>query len=143
LHLDDILVIKRGSIYYWNNYEFNANADDNRNKYWLTLNCIVNDFPVNIVLPTSQINNHFYSQQDNLIDTVIIEANESQFFNKKTILDLKNITHEYEEVIKDAWGDGFLRYLGELESKLFTRVETAIRNAITISPMDKREFLCE
>ena len=143
MHIDDILHITRGSIYFWENHAFNENEEDNRNKYWITLNCKVNDFPINVVLPTSQNNNWYYSNLNNMIDTVVIEASESEYFFKKTIIDLKNITHESKDNIEEAWDLGYLKYHGSLEVDLFGRIEAAIRNAITISPMDKKEYLCE
>ena len=143
MHIDDNLHITRGSIYFWKNYAFNENEEDNRNKYWITLNCKVNDFPINVVLPTSQNNNRYYSNQDNMIDTVVIEASESEYFSKKTIIDLKNITHESQDKIEEAWDLRYLQYCGNLEVDLLDRIEEAIRNAITISPMDKKEYLCE
>ena len=141
--MDDVLHITRGSIYYWIDYAFNENEEDNRNKYWITLNCTVNDFPINVVLPTYQGDNHYYNNQENMKDTVIIEANESEFFYKKTIIDLKKITHESNTKIEEAWNEGYLKYRGNLEEHLFLRIENAIRNAITLSPIDKKEFLCE
>jgi len=143
LHLDDYLHITRGSIYHWTAYSFNEDEEDNRNKYWITLNCNPNDFPINIVLPTSQANGRYYSNPNNLIDTVVIEENESVFFHKKTIIDLKNITHEHQNDIEEAWNDGYLKLQGELESDLFDRIKEGIRNAVTISPIDKKEYLCE
>lgn len=143
MHLDDILHITRGSIYYWNDYSFNDNEIDNRDKFWITLNCEANGFPINVVLPTSQANGHYYSDTSNLIDTVVLEKDESQYFQKRTIIDLKNITHEHKDDIEEAWEAGYLQYLGELESQLFNRIEDGIRNAITISPIDKQEYLCE
>ena len=143
MHLDDILHIERGSIYYWTEYHFNENEEDNRNKYWITLNCKVNDFPMNIVLPTSQVDKSYYDNPQNMRDTIVIEATESKYFHKKTLIDLKNIIHERQTIIEEAWEAGYLKYEGKLESYLFERIEHAIQNAITLSPMNKKEFLCE
>jgi len=140
VNFDDYLHIKRGSIYYWEDYSFKDGGE--RNKYWVTLNCMVNDYPINIVLPTSQVESHYYTNTDNLIDTVIIEVGESKYFFKKTIIDLKNITHEHQDKIEEAWNDGYLQYKGELEDELFARIEDTIRNAVTLSSMDKKEYLC-
>lgn len=143
MHLDDVLHIVRGSIYYWTQYRFKENEEDSRNKYWVTLNCKVNDFPMNIVLPTSQVDKSYYDNPDNMRDTVVIEANESEYFHKKTFIDLKNIVYEHQTTIEEAWDAGYLKYQGNLEGYLFDRIENAIRNAITLSPMDKKELLCE
>jgi len=143
LYLDDVLHIVRGSIYYWTDYAFNEHEEDNRNKFWITLNCKVNDFPINVVLPTSQGDNHYYSNPGNMQDVVIIEAKESGYFYKKTIIDLKKIAHESKDKIEEAWEDGYLKYKGNLEEHLFGRIEKAIEDAITISPIDKNEYLCK
>ena len=126
----------------WREYPF-EDEDNSKDKYWITLNCKINDFPINAVLPTSQWSNHYYSKADNMLDTVVLEAHESQFFNKKTIIDLKNIVLEDEEQVKDGIECGLLNYLGELESNLFQRIEVAIQNAITLSNFDKKEYLCQ
>ena len=126
----------------WHEYPF-EDADSSKDKYWITLNCKINDFPINAVLPTSQWDNHYYLKEENMIDTVILEANESKFFNKKTIVDLKNIVSEDEERVNEGIECNMLNYLGELESTLFQRIEEAIRNAITLSPFDKKEYLCQ
>jgi len=133
--------ITRGSVYLWHEYPF-VDSDDVRDKYWITLNCEINDFPINAVLPTSQWNNHYYSREENLIDTVIIDKNESSFFAKKTVIDLKNILIEDEIRIRDGIENNFLQYKGELESEIFSRIENAIQSAITLSPIDKNEYLC-
>jgi len=133
--------ITRGSVYLWYEYPF-VDSDDVRDKYWITLNCKINDFPINAILPTSQWNNHHYSREENLIDTVIIERGESNFFNKKTVIDLKNILIEDEIRIRDGIENNFLQYQGELESDIFLRIESAIQSAITISTIDKNEYLC-
>ena len=95
------------------------------------------------MLPTSQWNNHYYSKEDNMIDTIILEASESKFFKKRTIIDLKNIVLEDEEQVKEGIECNLLKYLGELEPTLFQRIEEAIKNAITLSNFDKKEYLCQ
>lgn len=133
--------ITRGSVYLWYEYPF-MDSNDVRDKYWITLNCEINDFPINAILPTSQWNNHYYSREDNLIDTVIIEEGESSYFNKKTVIDLKNILIEDEIRIRDGIANNFLQYKGELENQIFERIENAIQSAITLSTIDKNEYLC-
>ena len=133
--------ITRGSVYLWYEYP-SIDSNDVRDKYWITLNCSINDFPINTILPTSQWNNHYYSREDSLIDTVIIEQGESEFFTKKTVIDLKNILIEDEVRIRDGIENNFLQYKGKLEGEIFERIENAIKFAITISSMDKDEYLC-
>lgn len=142
MDLTHIIHIKRGSVYKWYEYPFEDN-DTAKDKYWITLNCEINGFPMNAILPTSQWNNHYYLREENMIDTIVFEANESQFFNKKTIIDLKNIVLEEEEQVKEGIKENFLKYLGELETNLFQRIEKAIEYAITISNFDKQEYLCQ
>ena len=127
----------------WHEYPFEDDNDNSKDKFWITLNCEINGFPMNAVLPTSQYTNHYYTREENLIDTVIFEANESQFFYKKTIIDLKNIILEEEEQIREGIEQNFLKYLGELEPHLFQRIEKTIQNAITLSFFDKQEYLCK
>jgi len=98
---------------------------------------------MNIVLPTSQVDKHYYNNPDNMRDTVVIEINESEYFYKKTLIDLKTIIYERRATIEEAWDAGYLKYQGKLESHLFDRIENTIRNSIMLSLVEKKEFLCE
>lgn len=139
--IDAQVHIKRGSVYLWHQYPF-TNSKDVKDKYWITLNCLVNDFPINAILPTSQWDNHYYTKKDNRIDTVIFEKNESEFFKKKTVIDLKNIIFEEESRVREGIENNFLKYQGLLEDNLFKRIEEAIRGAVTLSKIKKNEYLC-
>jgi hypothetical protein len=143
--LDNNIYITRGSVFKWFEYEFSADNSqyETKDKYWITLNCKVNDFPINAVLPTSQYNNHYYSNPAHLIDTVIFEKGESQYFNsKKTIIDLKNIIEEDEYIIKEAYEAKYLIHLGDLEPELLTKIEEVIRNSDEIDLFKINEYLC-
>ncbi len=48
-----ILIIQRGSLFHWENYEFEDNSK--KNKYFIALNCKIQDSEINLVLPTSKI----------------------------------------------------------------------------------------
>ncbi len=134
--MENSLIIHRCTVFHWKDYQF-SDTGEYKDKYWLTLNCKINEFPINVILPTSQHDNHYYSNQINLIDCVIIEKNESKYFNKeKTILDLKNIIREEE------YEDGFLIEQGPLEGNLCTRLESAIENAETLEDYLIAELLC-
>ena len=92
------------------------------------------------LLPTSQVDKY---EGNRFIDTVLITKGESRFFGKDTIIDLKNIQWDMECVIKQAIRDGKLKHIGMLEDNIISRIETAIRNAITLSQMDIRTLLCD
>ena len=145
MNFDDLLrghlLIHRASVFKWFDYTFGNG--DSKDKFFITLNCSINDFPINAVLPTSQHDNHHYSRPANMIDTVILEANESRFFNKKTIIDLKNIIYKEEEEIRNAYEDEYLIYLGDLEREIMERIESTIRNSDEIEPFKIAEYLCE
>ena len=86
------LIIHRASVFKWFDYTF-GNGDI-RDKFWITLNCSINDFPINAVLPTSQHDNHYYSKAENMIDTVVFKPNESEFFVSKKIIDINKIINK-------------------------------------------------
>ena len=106
--LENSLIIHRCTIFKWEEYLF-QDTGEIKDKYWITLNCKLNEFPINVILPTSQWDNHYYSKKNHMIDCVIIERGESKYFNaEKTILDLKNIISEEEHKVREAFEDGFL-----------------------------------
>ena len=143
--LENTLVITRGSVFKWYEYEFSADSNEyeTRDKFWITLNCKINDFPINAVLPTSQYDNHYYSNAVHMIDTVVINRGESVYFNAdKTIIDLKNIIEEDEYLIREAYEADYLTYLGNLEPDLLTRIENAIQNAQELDLFKIDEYLC-
>jgi hypothetical protein len=72
-----------------------------------------------------------------------VKPEESQFFSKKTILDLKNIQWVEETTIYQALQKGKLTYQGTLEETIIQELESAIRNAETLSLRDIKILLCE
>lgn len=141
--LENSLIIHRCTIFKWEEYRF-QDTGEIKDKYWITLNCKLNEFPINVILPTSQWDNHCYSKKNHMIDCVIIERGESKYFNaEKTILDLKNIISEEEHKVREAFEDGFLCELGSLENNLVERLEKAINDSETLEPFFIDELLCK
>ncbi len=142
--IDNYLYIERFSVFYWVNYEFYDGSPE-RNKFIITLNCKVNEFPLTIILPTSSEDSIFYSNPDNLTDCVIIKTGESEFFtykDKNTIIDLKNIQTEDKNIIEAIHNEGELQFKGILEVHLQNRITDAIANSITIDSYLIDEYLC-
>lgn len=140
--LESSLTIHRCTVFKWEEYRF-QDTGELRDKYWITLNCKINDFPINVILPTSQYDNHYYSNPKHLIDCVIIDKNESKYFNaEKTILDLKNIVTEEEHRVREAFENGYLIECGALEDNLVERLEKAIEDSETLDPFFIDELLC-
>ena len=132
--------IQRFGVYHWESFEFEDNTK--KDKYFITLNCRLNDKDIALVLTTSQIEK-YQKFKNRLIDTIIINANESKFFKKDTLIDLKNIKYFEAVAIYDAVEKGKINYLGLLEEELIKRIEKAIKEAITLSNKIKRQLLCE
>lgn len=144
MRLEDYLYIKRFSVYYWRNYEFH-DASDERDKFIITLNCSVNEFPLSIILPTSNGAGAYYSNPLNLTDCVIIKSGESEFFtykDKNTIVDLNNIQTESKDIIETVHSEGELEYKGILEIDLQERIIQAIENSELIDGYLKDMYLC-
>lgn len=140
--LENSLIIHRCTVFKWEEYRF-QDTGEIRDKYWITLNCKLNEFPINVILPTSQYDNHHYSNPKHLIDCVIINKGESQYFNaEKTILDLKNIVTEEEYKIREAFEGNYLFECGPLEDKLVKRLEKTIEEAQTLDPFFIDQLLC-
>lgn len=140
--LENSLIIHRCSVFKWEEYRFNTG--EIRDKYWITLNCKLNEFPINVILPTSQWDNHYYNKENHMIDCLVIKGGESQYFNaEKTILDLKNIISEEEHKVREAFEYGFLCELGPLEDNLVERLEKAIKDAETLDQFFIDELLCQ
>ena len=141
---ENILFIKRFSVFYWVDYQFHDGSEE-RNKYIITLNCLVNEFPLTIILPTSKDNGAFYSNPANLIDCVTINIGESEFFTYKdnnTIIDLRNINTEDQSIIEAVHGEGELQFQGILEQELQDRITKAIESSLTIEEYLIDKYLC-
>lgn len=84
-----ILVIQRFGVYHCENFQFEDGTS--KNKFFIALNCSIKDSSINLVLPTSQYEKHYENSNYYLMDTVIIQDSQSTYFDKKTVIDLKNI----------------------------------------------------
>jgi len=143
--LEDGLFIERFSVYFWKDYQFQDSAEY-KDKFVITMNCVVSEFPLTIILPTSKINGAFYSKPDNLVDCVIIDVGESKFFtyrDVKTVIDLKNIVEEDKEFIEAAYSEGEFQFLGILEVELQKRIIKAIEDSITLEEYLVNKYLCK
>ncbi len=141
---ENVLLIKRFSVFYWIDYQFHDGSEE-RNKYIITLNCLVNEFPLTIILPTSKDDGAFYSNKANLIDCVKINIGESEFFTYKdnnTIVDLRNINTEDQSIIEAVHEEGELQFQGILEPKLQDRITKAIEDSLTIEEYLIDKYLC-
>lgn len=142
--IENTLFIERFSVFYWENYEFH-NGSPERNKFIITLNCSVNEFPLAIILPTSKEDGAFYSNPVNLIDCVIINIGESTFFtyrDKNTIVDLRNICTEDKDIIQTVHEEGELQFQGILEIALQDRIIEAIEESLTLDKYLIDKYLC-
>jgi len=131
--------IQRFGVYHWEKFAFEDNTS--KDKYFITLNCTLSDVDIALVLPTSQIEK-YQKFKNRLIDTIIIKENESRYFKKQTLIDLKNIKYFEAVAIYEAVEKGKITYLGLLEEHISKRIEDAIKLAITLSPKVKKALLC-
>ncbi|MBP1681044.1 MAG: hypothetical protein H6Q35_1383 [Proteobacteria bacterium] len=139
--LENNLLVDRCTVFKWFNYEF---KHDKKDKFCITLNCKLNEFPINLILTTSRYDKHYYKQEKNMIDCVVIEKGESKYFNvEKTIIDLKNIFIMEEDKMMEAFEDEFLVLCGKLEEHLVTRLEKAIENSELLEPYKIKKLLCK
>lgn len=135
-----MLLINRLSIFHHKDFEFEDGSS--KDKYILTLNCNVHGKDVSFILPTSNVTT--YEKNSNLkYDTVFIQPSESQFFSKTTVIDLKQIQSRPRASFEEKHQKGLLTYKGVLEADIAIRIENTIRNAITLSPVEKKTYLCE
>ena len=77
-----------------------------------------------------------------MIDTIRIVPGESRFFSRETIIDLKNIQWNSEELINKAIQNEKLKYIGKLEDSIVKKIEQAIEEAETIPSKIKKFLLC-
>ena len=131
--------IQRFGVYHWKSFIFEDNTK--KDKYFITLNCKLSDKEIALILPTSQVEK-YKSVSNRLIDTIIIKANESRFFKKDTLIDLKNIKYFEANSIYEAVEKGKVNYLGLLEKELIQRIENSINEASTLSKKLKNQLLC-
>ncbi len=140
MHLDNFFFIKRCSIFYIHDFEFENS--ESRNKYFLTLNCQYGDEDITFVLPTSQVDKYYYQNPINMRDVLVIEKGESKFFHKKTYIDLKNIDELSFEQLEEKYQQGDLVVEGTIEDVLLTKIENIIKNSELINKLDKDYYLC-
>jgi hypothetical protein len=132
--------ISRFGVYHWQSFKFEDNSQ--KDKYFISLNCKLNDLEIALVLPTSQVEK-YQKFKNRLVDTIIIHPGESEFFNKLTLIDLKNIKYLEANSIYQAVEKGKINYLGILEKDLCNKIETTIQEAITLSTKIKNQLLCK
>lgn len=132
--------IQRFGVYHWKSFEFED--DTQKDKYFITLNCKLNDIEIALVLSTSQVKK-YQKLKNRMIDTIIINPNESQYFKKLTLIDLKNIKYYEAAAIYRAVEKSKITYLGLLEKELCNRIEQAIKEAVTLSNKIKAQLLCK
>ena len=133
-----MFLIVRFGVYHWKGFEFEDGTY--KDKYFITLNCKLEDKEIALVLPTSQV--HKY-QKFRSIDTIKILKDESIYFHKDTLIDLKNIKVVESAKIIKAHKAKRIKYLGLLEEKLQNRIIEAIKRAKTLSLKVKKSLLCD
>ncbi len=140
-----VVLIARWGVYHWKDFHF---PDKEKNKFWIALVCRLVNPQVNSyetipsLLPTHRYDKYAKNRKW-LVDTVILEPEESRFFKMKTVIDLKNIFFIREEEVLKAIQDEKLTYKGILERNIVRRIEMAIRSAETLSKTDITRLLCE
>ena len=132
-------MIIRFGVYHWNDYIFDNGTS--KDKYWIALNCQIEQENYYAVLPTSQIDKYQFSTIN--IDTVKIEKDESKYFAKTTILDFKNIQLNTKDEIDFILNNNKLDYKGLLESEIQEKIILCIKNSETLSELFIDELLCE
>lgn len=134
-----MIFLQRFGVYHWQAFPFSDGSD--KDKYFIALNCTLKDQQISLVLPTSR----YEKYQGNSIylrDTVIIEEATSQYFHKKTVIDLKNIQNLAQARIQQAIVHGKVNYLGLLETKFCQEIEKIIENSMLLSPIHIAQLLC-
>lgn len=141
--IENRLIVDRCTVFYWQDYYFEE-TDEYRNKYWITLNCKVNSYPISIILPTSKYEKNYKDKPDKLEDCVLIQQGESTHFDYSgiTVLDLKKIHEEEEYTIKEAYEEGFLIELGSMEDHICKRIEKTIRESDLLENYMIKKLLC-
>ena len=132
---ENSIIINRFGVYHWSDFEFEDGSC--KDKYWIALNCTISQKEYHAILPTSQVQKYF-----NNIDTLYIEAEESEYFKKDTILDFKNIKINTKEEIENIFSKNKLDYLGLIERDIQNKIELTIENAMTLSNNMIHKLLC-
>lgn len=132
----NMLFINRFGVYHWCEYTFEDGSS--KDKYWISLNCFIEQVEYHAILPTSKVEKNKF----NTIDTLTIKENSSQYFKKETLLDFKKLTiNNKDEISKAFTGDKF-RYLGLLEQSIQDEIISTIENSLTLSEVLIATLLC-
>ena len=138
----NLLVVNRFGVYHWNDYTFNDDTSI-KDKYWIALNCTINQKKYYAILPTSQYEKYNKQNKFILTDTIILNPSESEYFSKKTVLDLKNLKTNSIDEIRNAFELNKFKYLGVLEKEIQNSIINTIKNAETLSNKTIKILLCE
>jgi len=133
----DVLFINRFGVYHWTEYVFEDGSS--KDKYWISLNCTINQKEYHAILPTSKVEKH----KLNKIDTFVIDEKRSQYFTKPTLLDFKKLKIDKKDVIEKAYQDSKFKYLGLLEKEIQSDIENSIINSETLSQILIDKLLCK
>ena len=133
----ELLFINRFGVYHWKEYIFEDKTT--KDKYWISLNCMINQKEYHAVLPTSKVEKNKF----NTIDTLIIEANSSIFFKVDTLLDFKTLKTNNKNEIEKAFENSKFAYLGLLEKEIQDKIEDTILNSETLSQILINTLLCK
>lgn len=132
-------IIERGSIFHQKDFEFEDGSS--KDKYLITLNCKYFDNHINFVLTTSQ--SKYYQNSKFRHNVLVIEENESTYFNKQTFIDVDRNVYECDfNSLKHKFEIGDLTLRGVLEVNIIKKIERMIRNS-DLDNILKKEYLCE
>jgi len=133
----EIFFINRFGVYHWKEYVFEDGTS--KDKYWVSLNCMINQKEYHAVLPTSKVEKHKF----NTIDTLIIPSGSSIHFKVDTLLDFKKLKINNKIEIEKAFTNNNFTYLGLLEQELQKKIEDTILNSETLSQILIDTLLCK
>lgn len=133
----EIFFINRFGVYHWKEYVFEDGTS--KDKYWVSLNCMINQKEYHAVLPTSKVEKHKF----NTIDTLIIKSGSSIHFKVDTLLDFKKLKINNKIEIEKAFTNNNFTYLGLLEQELQKKIEDTILNSETLSQILIDTLLCK
>lgn len=132
-----MFIINRFGVYHWTNFLFEDGTS--KDKYFISLNCTIDDQDILVVLPTSQFDKKYKDSDYYLQDTVIIEADTSIYFDKKTVIDFKNIKTVNHQNINE----NLVNYKGLLEKDIIKEIETTIANSKLLTDKQIKTLLCK
>lgn len=133
----NLLIVQRFGVYHWESFLFTDGSS--KDKFFIALNCSIGDIEINLVLPTSQFESKYENNPSYLMDSVVLNQNESKLFSKKTVIDFKNMHQIKSNELKISK----IAYKGLLESDICKRIEDTIKNSKLLTKKRIRELLCE